>query len=353
MNTANTLTPMQLLGLIWSPDQADGNDQAAWARFADHCKTLTAGQVQQHLAAQGCEVTLDTAADIQREACTFAEHSEIAIIQPHDEHAVAPVDMRNGASGLHGSMVAQGVGMTITPPAPISRAAAEALRSRAIRLIFNAALLDKPSLLTWGQASLNTLNALLDGGDAWARKDASTPGGYDIPASYQTAWAALPVGVERLSLVDVQQHLRAFGIQCPFECITQSQIDAVAQLKDGVFPIAQPHDEHAVAGVDVNDGAGVHGPMVAQRGHASTFAMALLCALCLGALGPALDHSAKLQERIDAQSQSAHVAAQERAKARQQKTAVALCLAERGAGAVATWQTPTTIVCTTRPVRGR
>lgn len=84
--------------------------------------------------------------------------------------------------------------------------------------------------------------------------------------------------------------------------------------------------------------------------------MALLCALILGGLGPALDHAAKLQNKIDQQSQAAHDAAQQRAQARQQKTATALCLAERGAGAVATWpdaSQPTTIVCSTRPVRVR
>lgn len=84
--------------------------------------------------------------------------------------------------------------------------------------------------------------------------------------------------------------------------------------------------------------------------------MALLTALMLGALGPALDQAAALQERIDRQSQAAHAAAQERAKAKQHRAAVALCLAERGAGAVATWADaaqPNTITCTARPVRVR
>lgn len=93
-----------------------------------------------------------------------------------------------------------------------------------------------------------------------------------------------------------------------------------------------------------------------HRSSAPTFGIALLCALCLGALGPALDHAAALQERIDQQSQAAHAAAQQRAQARQRQAAVALCLAERGAGAVATWpdaSQPTTITCSTRTVRGR
>lgn len=81
--------------------------------------------------------------------------------------------------------------------------------------------------------------------------------------------------------------------------------------------------------------------------------LTLLAAALLGGLGPALDHSAKLQERIDQQSHTAQAAAQERAKAKRQRTALDLCLQERGAGAVATWQTPTTLVCTTRPVRAR
>jgi hypothetical protein len=81
--------------------------------------------------------------------------------------------------------------------------------------------------------------------------------------------------------------------------------------------------------------------------------LALLCALCLGGLGPALDKAAQLQDRIDQQSQAAHAAAQQRQQAKQHRAAVALCLAEKGAGAVATWQTPTTITCSTRPVRGR
>ena len=88
----------------------------------------------------------------------------------------------------------------------------------------------------------------------------------------------------------------------------------------------------------------------------TTLPIILLAAALLGGMGPALDHSAKLQERIDQQSQAAHAAAQQRAKARQHKAAVALCLAERGAGAVATWpdaSRPNTITCSTRPVRGR
>lgn len=60
------LNPLEALYVLWF-DGAQGRSQAAWAAFTKGLETLSAVQIQQRLAAQGIEIALDAAADLQVE----------------------------------------------------------------------------------------------------------------------------------------------------------------------------------------------------------------------------------------------------------------------------------------------
>lgn len=140
-----------------------------------------------------------------------------------------------------------------------SSAGLEALRNRAKHGLLIGALLDRPSSFAHFRGELKALSALERGlGDKAAAKD-SAAGGYLPLADLQTAWATLPVDIERLTLVDVQQLLRAKGVQIAGNPASDSKLDAVEQLEDSVGAAVDLHDEHPAPRVDLNDGASQHG----------------------------------------------------------------------------------------------
>lgn len=95
-----------------------------------------------------------------------------------------------------------------------------------------------------------------------------------LQGAVQTALARLPDHCERLSFAKMESLLRAQGIDFASYAVTDSDIDAVVQLQDGVSPVVKLDDKHAVAAVDVGDGGKVHGyspdktAIVAQGGAA-------------------------------------------------------------------------------------
>lgn len=92
-------SPLEAVRLIWS-GSAEGGDQAAWAALTHGLETLTAAQVQQRFAAEGIEITLDAAADLQIDAVIQRPSGVFPVIRLDDEHAIAPIDVSDGAS-LH------------------------------------------------------------------------------------------------------------------------------------------------------------------------------------------------------------------------------------------------------------
>ena len=111
-------------------------------------------------------------------------------------------------------------------------------------------------------------------GAAWAASNDVLMGGYHPLGGFEAAWAALPVGFETSSLAQVKEILVATGTKWPSYDITDTQLDAVVQLKDGKVAAINADDEHDPLGAELNDGALLHGSpcvvsaIVAQGGAA-------------------------------------------------------------------------------------
>lgn len=92
---------IEVTRLIWASN-TNGGDQAAWAALTNGLESLTATQIQQRFAAEGIEITLDAAADLQIEAVGQRPGGVVPVISLDDEHAIAAIDVGDGAS-LHGA----------------------------------------------------------------------------------------------------------------------------------------------------------------------------------------------------------------------------------------------------------
>ena len=159
----------------------------------------------------------------------------------------------------------------------IDREIVEALCNRAKQLVLTSAYLCNAENLRFAQGSLNALKAVLAPtySHMLARRDALL-GGYQAPAGFEAAWAALPVDAERLTLVQVQEFLRSHGLQVPADAVTDPEFNAVTKLHSGKGAVVNGHDEHDAAWTDLDDGSRLHAqspldvvaPIVAQGGAA-------------------------------------------------------------------------------------
>lgn len=155
----------------------------------------------------------------------------------------------------------------------IDRSAVEAMHNRAKQLVLIQALLNKADGLRFAQGAMSELGALLtcSGPSFAAGRDASM-GGYQPLAGFETAWAALPDGAKNFTLSEVQEFLRAHGIEVSTDAITDRQVNGVNQLKNRIVTAINGHDEHHSASTDLNNGSGLHAttsvvvdtPIVAQ-----------------------------------------------------------------------------------------
>lgn len=141
----------------------------------------------------------------------------------------------------------------------ISRACVAAMHNRAKQLVLTQAWLGKPDGLKFAQGLLNGTGSLLDakGAEFCAARDESF-GGYQPLAGFETAWACLPVGVERFTLAQVQEFLRSHGVEIPADAISDSQINVVIQFKDNVLPVIDGDDGHDAALTNFNNSASLH-----------------------------------------------------------------------------------------------
>jgi len=94
-------SPLAALRSIWS-DHPCSDPEAAWAALTNGLESLSAAQIQQRFAAEGIEITLDAAADLQIEAVSQRPDGVVPVIGLDDEHAIKAVDMGDSA-GLHGA----------------------------------------------------------------------------------------------------------------------------------------------------------------------------------------------------------------------------------------------------------
>lgn len=149
--------------------------------------------------------------------------------------------------------------MESTSQQNISGADLTALLSRAHCGMLIAALADRSDSFVAWRAYAKALTDLQNGkGLALATKD-SKSGGYEPAGCLKAAWPGLPIGIELLTLANVQQFLAAQGVQISAETVPALQLDAAQQLDGNTVAVIHPDHEHAPAVVDVNDGASGHG----------------------------------------------------------------------------------------------
>jgi hypothetical protein len=153
------------------------------------------------------------------------------------------------------------------PLPPIDRTAIEAMCNRSKQLVLTCAAMGQPDALRFAQGSLNALRSLLDLQDVGfaAHRDDSR-GGYQPLAGYEAAWAALPVGVERFTLAQVQEFLRTHGVEIATDAVANGKVDGVEQLKDCKAAVINVHDEHDAVRAEGRDGAGEHEAPLVVRG---------------------------------------------------------------------------------------
>ena len=89
----------QALRMLWA-GEASGGDPAAWARLTEGLKDLTLLQISKRFAAQGIEISADTAAQLQIEAFVQLPSTELAVVPLDQKSAKSPVDINDGA-GAH------------------------------------------------------------------------------------------------------------------------------------------------------------------------------------------------------------------------------------------------------------
>lgn len=100
------MNALEGLFLLWSRG-TQGRTQAAWAAFTHGIESMTIAQVQQHLATDGIEITLDAAAELQIECRNQGPRGVLAVFEPQQEHAITALDVCDCASE-HGVIVTQG-----------------------------------------------------------------------------------------------------------------------------------------------------------------------------------------------------------------------------------------------------
>lgn len=149
-----------------------------------------------------------------------------------------------------------------------------ALQARAQAGLLAAALDGNPARFAFFSGQLSFARNLGNGtGERLAAKDAALAASGDhAQTSLERAWAALPVGAEKLTMAQVQQLLTAQGIKVAFDGVAGVDIDPVEQFEHGKAT-AKLNDEHAAPAVDGVNGT-LHVPLplevttVAQEGGA-------------------------------------------------------------------------------------
>ncbi|MCS4508913.1 hypothetical protein [Xylophilus ampelinus] len=158
-----------------------------------------------------------------------------------------------------------------TTPSPASSAAAAlpasfttqqlaaALERRARRGAVVAALLNSEERLQFWKGCADACQTLARGTAAkMAEKDARLAAEGYAQTSLESAGAALPARFKHLSLAEVQQILRAEGIEIAADAVADGNLGARQVLESGVVARFDCDDEHAVSGIDVGHGADCH-----------------------------------------------------------------------------------------------
>lgn len=127
----------------------------------------------------------------------------------------------------------------------------QAALDREVSLMLMQAALGNAPLFYQAAHGARALSAVRDGVWAWSAKRP-----YHVPPMLKAAWAALPVGVEDMSMAQVQQLLAAQGVEISADDVADLQLNAGQQLEDAQGVGAVAHQEQAAARVHAHHGAG-------------------------------------------------------------------------------------------------
>ncbi|MDP3651629.1 MAG: hypothetical protein Q8R67_08095 [Rhodoferax sp.] len=86
-----------------------GGGNAAWARLAIGLESLTAVEIVERFAAQGIEMSADSAAQLRLETVQQLPHGVVTTVELDDKHTASHIDMGNGACLHSASLVVFGV----------------------------------------------------------------------------------------------------------------------------------------------------------------------------------------------------------------------------------------------------
>lgn len=138
-------------------------------------------------------------------------------------------------------------------------AALDALTQRAKTGFVYAAMAGNERTCNFFAGQLKFASDLASGaGNKLAAMDAARSG-YEHPAGFEAAWAALPVGAEKLSMAEVQQILAAQGFQVAADAVAGVDVNATEHLKNSKVATVNLDDEHTALAVD-----GVHSALHAD-----------------------------------------------------------------------------------------
>lgn len=161
------------------------------------------------------------------------------------------------------------------PEPPITPAIVEALLNRSKQLVLTQAWLGLPHGLAAAQGAFGELFALLNSyGPAHLAEQDFLMGGYQPLAGFQAAWAALPIDAKYFSMAEMQEFLRAHGVEVPHDAVGQGNVHIAGQFKNSVIATVNGHDEHGTLGAELDDGSGLQsgapvGAAIVQQGGAA------------------------------------------------------------------------------------
>lgn len=135
------------------------------------------------------------------------------------------------------------------PPQSIPQAELQAALDREVSLMLMQAALGNAGLFDQAAHGARALSAVRDGVWAWSAKRT-----YHVPPMLKGAWAALPVGIENMTMAQVQELLAAHGVEIAADDVTDLQVDAGQQLEDAQGAVVVAHQEQAAARVHGHHG---------------------------------------------------------------------------------------------------
>jgi hypothetical protein len=129
----------------------------------------------------------------------------------------------------------------------------QAIKARALVSMMAAADLGLADTFTWWRGYLKgVLDTMSDYAALMAQKDAELA--YEPPAYLKAAWAALPEGAENFTMAEMHEFLAAQGVELAEHLVANSKVNPGEQLEHSeLASAANVHDEHASAGVDLNN----------------------------------------------------------------------------------------------------